>query len=422
MADKHLHEALEAERLRLRHLFDRAPGFVLFTRGPEHVVEQANAAVFDLIGPREVIGRPLCDAVPELVSQGYLDVLDTVFHSGRGYSRRAQRVLLQRHAGQAQVECVVDLVLQPIVDESGQVTGVCAQGQDVTWRERMEADMRHADQRWKLALEASGGGMWEWNPQTNEVVFSPRMKSMMGYADHELSNHISTWEALVHPEDRERVLREVTQHVQGSHGQISVEYRIRHKNGSWIWVLARGTVVKWDEQGQPVRAIGTNTDITATKQSEHRIWMQANFDTLTGLPNRRLFRDRLDQEVLHARRSGKALALLFIDLDRFKEVNDLYGHDAGDSLLVEAGQRIRSRVREQDTVARLGGDEFTVVLTSLEGLESVERIAQDIIDVLAQPYMLGADVAHVSASVGITVYPADADSPEEMIRKADQAM
>lgn len=140
------------------------------------------------------------------------------------------------------------------------------------------------------------------------------------------------------------------------------------------------------------------------------------------MPNRRLFRDRLQQETHKAHRSGNQVALLFIDLDRFKEVNDLLGHDAGDQLLVEAASRLTACVRDADTVARLGGDEFTVILTDLRNHPHVEFLAQKIISKLAEPYRLKDEMAHISASVGITLYPADAADPEKLIRNADQAM
>ncbi|MGB7480861.1 MAG: EAL domain-containing protein [Burkholderiaceae bacterium] len=183
-----------------------------------------------------------------------------------------------------------------------------------------------------------------------------------------------------------------------------------------------GIVVARDDSGEAVRATGTLSDISAKKQTEAQYWSHANFDTLTGLPNRRLFRDRLDECVKKAARSGLGLALFFIDLDRFKEANDLLGHDAGDLLLVEGGKRIAGSVRAADTVARLGGDEFTVILDGQDEEAHVERTAQKIIDALAQPFHIGNEIVYLSASVGITLFSKDANASEELIRNADQAM
>ena len=163
-------------------------------------------------------------------------------------------------------------------------------------------------------------------------------------------------------------------------------------------------------------------DITRQKSSEELIWKQANFDTLTGLPNRRMFYDRLEQDVKKAHRASLKIALLFIDLDKFKEVNDTLGHSMGDILLVEAARRIGECVRDTDTVARLGGDEFIVILAKLDDVGSAERVAGSILQKLAEPFRLGDELAHVSASIGITLYPDDATGVEDLLKNADQAM
>ena len=168
--------------------------------------------------------------------------------------------------------------------------------------------------------------------------------------------------------------------------------------------------------------VGVITDITQRKQTEALIWMQANYDPLTGLPNRRLLNDRLAEFVKRTHRTHDCVAVMFIDLDRFKEVNDTLGHEAGDRLLVEAARRIVACLRESDTVARQGGDEFTVLLPGLSERAPIERIAEDIIQSLCQPFQLGNDVAYVSASIGITLCPADATTPADILKNADQAM
>ncbi len=163
-------------------------------------------------------------------------------------------------------------------------------------------------------------------------------------------------------------------------------------------------------------------DITEKKKSEDLIWQQANFDSLTGLANRRMFQDRLEQEIKKSHRAGLKLALMILDLDRFKEVNDTLGHDQGDLLLKEAAQRLNSCVREADTVARLGGDEFAIILGELKDVDCVERIALSILQKLAEPFQLGDQVVYLSTSIGITFYPEDATGFDELLKNADQAM
>ena len=197
---------------------------------------------------------------------------------------------------------------------------------------------------------------------------------------------------------------------------------MRSKEGVWKWILSRAIVVARDEDNRPLRMTGTVTDISDERQSQEVIWLHANFDALTGLPNRRLFRDRLAHEVLQTRRIGAKLGVLFIDLDHFKEANDLLGHDAGDHLLALAAKRILSCVRESDTVARLGGDEFTAILTQLGEAFDAEKIALEINEAMVKPFVLGEEVIYLSASIGITIYPTDGIEPEALIRNADQAM
>jgi diguanylate cyclase (GGDEF)-like protein/PAS domain S-box-containing protein len=195
----------------------------------------------------------------------------------------------------------------------------------------------------------------------------------------------------------------------------------RRKNGEIFpeWVTLN--TIR-DANGEVLRYVALSSDITDKVRSDELIWRQANFDFLTELPNRYMFHDRLEQELRKAHRESSLLALLFIDLDRFKEVNDTLGHQIGDLLLIEAAGRIGNCIRESDTVARLGGDEFTVILTQLADTSDAEHIAQQIISALAEPYVFDADVAYISASVGITLYPQDSADVEQLLRNADQAM
>lgn len=195
----------------------------------------------------------------------------------------------------------------------------------------------------------------------------------------------------------------------------------KRSNGDiYLKWLTINTVFNAD--GTVLRRVAMFTDITQKREAEQLIWHQANFDFLTGLPNRQMFQDRLDQDIKKSNRAGRPMALLFIDLDRFKEVNDSLGHDMGDTLLKEAANLLSHCVRDTDTVARLGGDEFTVILGELDDTDSIERIAQNILGKLAEPFHMGSEMVYVTASIGITLYPEDADSSEILLTNADQAM
>ncbi|MGH8807170.1 MAG: EAL domain-containing protein [Noviherbaspirillum sp.] len=313
----------------------------------------------------------------------------------------------------------------PVLDAQGEVAFLYQNTIDVTElvaTKLARDELRISSERLKLAVEGTGDGVWDWDLRRSKVEYSRRLKEILGFADQEIGTVIREWKTRIHPEDRHATLAALYRCLSGATSSFINEHRLRCKDGAWKWVQVRGVVVARDADKRPLRMTGTMSDISEKRQSDERIWRHANFDTLTGLPNRRLFRDRLEQEVKKAHRTGLRVALLFVDLDRFKEVNDLLGHDAGDLLLTQAAQRLSSCVRESDTVARLGGDEFTVILTELEHVAHVEDVAQKILATLACPFRLGNEVAYLSGSVGITLYPADASNPEELIRNADQAM
>jgi diguanylate cyclase (GGDEF)-like protein/PAS domain S-box-containing protein len=195
----------------------------------------------------------------------------------------------------------------------------------------------------------------------------------------------------------------------------------RRKNGEHYSEWLTINTVR-DEHGEVRQRIAIFSDITDKKRSEEIIWRQANYDILTGLPNRRLFHDRLMQELKREGREQSSLALMFIDLDHFKEVNDTLGHEAGDNLLMQASKRIAGCIRESDTLARLGGDEFTVVMPGLSDPQRLGTLADTIIHVLARPFLIGEATAYVSASIGITLYPQDATDLSSLLKNADQAM
>lgn len=293
---------------------------------------------------------------------------------------------------------------------------------DITAEKRVQDELQVSNERLKLAIEGSGDGAWDWDITNHTYVCSQRLQDIFECDADQPFSCAEDWEACVHPEDVAGVRKTLQACLKGETAAYAAEYRVRTKDGRWKWILSRGHVVSRDAQQRATRMSGMITDISERKQADDRIWRHANFDTLTGLPNRRLFRDRLEHEVRKAHRTSGKIGLLFIDLDRFKQVNDMLGHDAGDLLLTEAARRIQSCVRETDTVARLGGDEFTVILTEIGKLLQVERVCRKILGALDAPFHLGNEVAYVSGSIGVTLYPDDADTPEELIRKADQAM
>ncbi|MBU1424657.1 MAG: EAL domain-containing protein [Gammaproteobacteria bacterium] len=289
------------------------------------------------------------------------------------------------------------------------------------------AELARTNDELALAAKISGLGYWEYDVASREFTFNDQYYSLHFATAKQVGGYRMSYEdfaqRFVHPEDANRIGDHIRLELDSDEADFVVETEIRTQctDGSMRWMRVRFKSL-CDEQGNKYKLTGVSQDITEKKRSEETIWQQANFDPLTDLPNRRMFQDRLEQELKKSHRDKSPLALMFIDLDKFKEVNDTMGHDKGDILLVEAARRIAQCVRESDTVARIGGDEFTVILSELDDTSSVERIAQSIIDALVAPFQLDEDVAFVSASIGITLYPNDATNLEMLMSNADQAM
>ncbi|GAB4397702.1 MAG: EAL domain-containing protein [Rhodoferax sp.] len=293
---------------------------------------------------------------------------------------------------------------------------------DVTEYVRVRDQLAQSEQRWKLAFEATGDGVWDWHIPTGREYFSDSLHRAYGFEPGELGETPDKLNALTHPDDLGAMFKALYDHVEGRSDRYVNEHRIRCKDGQWKWVLSRGLIIERDPHGRPLRMLGTHTDITERKHFELQAWQQANLDPLTGLPNRRQLRERLSLEMRRALRSQRQLAVLFLDLDRFKEVNDTLGHDQGDRLLAEAAQRIRDHVRATDTVARLGGDEFAVVVGDVEDPSALHSLLGKLLTTLNEAFILRGERVFVSASIGVTLYPGDALDVDDVLRQADQAL
>jgi diguanylate cyclase (GGDEF)-like protein/PAS domain S-box-containing protein len=284
-----------------------------------------------------------------------------------------------------------------------------------------EARLKLADERLQLVAKATNDLVWDWNLLTGEVWWNNAYMTHYGYRPEEIRPGVESWTDLIHPEDRERVMAGIHAVIDGGGDAWSDEYRFRRRDASYAAVFDRGFVVR-DATGRAVRMIGAAMDISERKRAEEQLTQLAQFDTLTGLPNRALLKDRLGQAISRAHREQWCTALLFLDLDRFKEINDTLGHAAGDEVLRELAQRLRACLREGDTVARLGGDEFTAILEDAGSLEQVKMLAGKVLEVFAQPVRVREQDFFVSASIGVAVYPEGGRDVESLLKHADTAM
>jgi diguanylate cyclase (GGDEF)-like protein/PAS domain S-box-containing protein len=285
----------------------------------------------------------------------------------------------------------------------------------------------HMAKRLSLGTEAAGVAVWDWNITTDAWYVTPTYFTMLGYEVEGGVGNREQWMNRLHPEDREGVSSRIRSVLAGLSTPYEYEARLRHANGSWRWMRVVGRVLERGQDGKATRLMGVRIDITQHRQDVEEIRRLAYFDALTQLPNRASLTNRLRQAVVSSARTGHHGALMFLDLDHFKQINDTRGHDLGDLLLQQVAQRLQGCVRAGDSVARFGGDEFVVLLESLsqqerEAVTQAEVIANKIVQALGQPYIL-RDTSYVSTpSIGIVVFSKEPESTEELLKKADMAM
>jgi diguanylate cyclase (GGDEF)-like protein len=307
----------------------------------------------------------------------------------------------------------------PVFDQSGRFTGYRGIGQDITTRKLAELALAESTARFKTLTDLSADWYWE---QDENFRFTGQSwhNSTKAYAHGSFNKGLTRWE--VPYVDMPDAVWDAHRAQLARH-EVFRDFEVkRQESGGSISYYAISGSPRFDAQGHFIGYHGVGSDITLRRSAEEAAKRLAHYDTLTNLPNRALFLDRLAQELQRAQRSGSKVAVLLLDLDHFKEVNDTLGHDEGDRLLVQAGERVRGSVRQSDTVARLGGDEFVVILSDLGDRPAIENVAQNIITHLAEPFELETGSGHVSASVGIALFPDDAHGQEGLLKAVDQAM
>ncbi|MCL1089070.1 EAL domain-containing protein [Shewanella profunda] len=299
-------------------------------------------------------------------------------------------------------------------DENNNALRMCGTHTDITEAKLIEESLKLS----ALVYDNSSEAMSVLDEEGMIITVNAAFSDITGYSEEEvLGQHIRLLYGDINGNDFHNKMNDAIR----KKGYWQGEMLQRRKNGEEYVIWLTINTIK-DKEGMPYRRVALFSDITNKKQNEHLIWKQANYDTLTGLPNRRMLLEYLGAEIKNSDRNQDHFALLFLDLDYFKEVNDTLGHAMGDLLLMETASRLKSCVRDADVVARLGGDEFTVVLSAMADHKGIERVAEHILRCIAEPYVLGEETAYITASIGITLYPDDSTSIEGLLKHADQAM
>lgn len=273
-----------------------------------------------------------------------------------------------------------------------------------------------------LALEASELALYDGDLINDTIYLNERWSAMLGGDGSATHTNYAGLMNLVHPDDHgevEKVFRDV---LSGRAASYKVEHRVRHASGDWRWILSHGKVVRRDAKGLVERIAGTNMDIHERKLNEMRVEYLAHHDELTGLPNRVSFNHSLEHSIRQTKRKRGKLAVMFIDLDRFKNINDSLGHDVGDQLLQEVSLRLRTTLRDSDIVARQGGDEFVVLIDGWLVTEDLVSVAQKILQSVSKPYVLEGQEYDLTTSIGISTYPQHGSDAQDLLRHADVAM
>jgi diguanylate cyclase (GGDEF)-like protein/PAS domain S-box-containing protein len=299
-----------------------------------------------------------------------------------------------------------------------------------------------SEERFDLAMRGANDGLWDWNLKNNTVYFSPRWKSMLGYGEKEIGSQPGEWRRRIYKDDLRSVLMRMRDHLDGKTSAYESVHRIHHKDGHYLWVLDRGRAVR-DKKGNASRLVGTQVDITEHKNLEEKIKSAnlqlkheikerkiaqqelaylAKHDPLTNLPNRILFYEQLEEAIQRAKNEDEFIAVLLVDLDNFKNVNDTLGHPTGDRLLADVANRLNSIGNKNYFLSRFGGDEFNIILENCSDTFVVDAYARQIIDLISQPFHLDDQEIRIGCSIGITLFPEHGNEQDQLVRDADIAM
>jgi diguanylate cyclase (GGDEF)-like protein/PAS domain S-box-containing protein len=410
--------ALKGERNFVSAVLDHAGAMVVILNSEQRIVrfnracEQATGYLFD-----EVKGKRIWELfiIPEEMEQ--VKAIFDKLAAGH-FPVEYENQWLARDGDSFPIDWSSTVLL----DQHGSVEYIVNVGHDITERKQVEEALRRGGERYALAVLAANEGLWDWDLQTDEIYFSPRWKAILGYQENELQSSVVEWFGRVHPEDLPRLKIDIAVHLEGTTPSFKSEYRMQHGDGDYRWVLTQGLAMR-DANGQPYRLTGSQTDITRRKMTEDQLLHASLHDALTGLPNRALFIIHLKRAIERAQEDkGYQFAVLFLDLDRFKVINDSLGHLIGDQLLMTVARRLKACLRSTDTVARLGGDEFTILLDNIRQPEDAIRVVERIQRELALPITLDGQELFTNASIGIALSNPTYSLPEDVLRDADTSM
>ena len=412
---KQAQEALRASESELRLIMDNVPARVAYIdRDYRYRFLNRHNEEWLGLGRNELTGRQVAEVVGEERFRQMQPLLERVLD---GEIVSVEQMLAQP-SGEERWESVH---YAPNRDAEGRVIGIYAVHTDVHDQKRNEDALRRANWMLSSHIDNTPLAVLEWDRDFRLVRWSPQAERLFGWRADEVLGMPIDGNPLLHEADRSAVTELLTRLMSGEEPRTTGQTRNNRKDGKTIWCEWYHSCLL-DDHGNIVSILSFVQDVSARIQAEERLQHMATRDALTGLPNRLLLQERLTQAIAQAKRAGRRVGVLFIDLDRFKNVNDTLGHRIGDELLKEVSHALSGALREVDLVARLGGDEFMVVIENFDEPTVLGRIAQKLLDAVARPFRIEEHDIYVTSSIGISVYPDDSDDPEELLKHADVAM
>ncbi len=421
--------ALHGSEHRYRALIEHIPAGVV-VHNASSAIEMANAEASRLLGlsPDQLMGRVAVDPRWQFQHEDGRPFalsefpVNRVLSSGESLNHLVIGLYRPDLHGLVWVICNAF----PVFDDHGALTQVVVSFVEVTQLKQAQHAFQQSEERLRLVLRGSNDAPWDWDLVTNRMYYAPRWWTMLGLKPDDANTDASLWTSRTHPDDLDRVLTTFETFKRDGTESFEEEFRLQHAQGHYVPVLCRGFILR-DAQGVPIRVSGTNADLTERKRAEAHIHHLAYFDALTELPNRRNLLEQLRRALSACGRSGERGALLFIDLDHFKELNDTRGHDMGDALLRQVAKRVRAQIREVDMVARLGGDEFVVMLEHLDSNPTLaaleaERVGLKLLDGLTRAYRIGGQPYRGTPSIGMTLFSGESEGVDALLKQADLAM
>jgi diguanylate cyclase (GGDEF)-like protein/PAS domain S-box-containing protein len=411
-------DTLRASERRLFSFLDSMP-LGVFVLSAEGGLYYANDSARRLVGPPsgEVAAGNLSNAYSARISGTdipYPEQRVPIVRALAGETSMVEDVEISKDGEQVNLQ----MWGAPIRDESGRITHAVSAFSNITAQKRFEAALQESEARFRTVFEEGPLGMALVGLDYRFQQVNQALCDMTGYRGDDLAE--LTLSDITHPDDRLFVARQAGLMERGERDVVDIQKRYLRRDGEIIWVRASLRLLR-DARGNATCHLVMAQDITAQRLALDQIERMANYDALTGLPNRRLLYDRLGQAIARARRQGSGLVVLSIDLDAFTCVNDRYGHEAGDAVLIETARRLQGCVRDTDTVARMGGDEFTLLITDAQGLDA-DRVCRRIETALVSPVIFGNEGLAVDASIGRANLFLDGDTPDSLINAAGAAM